>query len=247
MDADLYPDLVAAGSLGALLERTAAELALDITVVPGHSDVTAGIAASADGRKPLTVHIGAERRWFGVTGWSRGIEMVAGGTTDLGDVVRAGVAWGSGKSLGELGELLPWLASGEFARAAERGPADAVEVAWRRLGEQAAEAPEFPEFGALVEATRAEPRLRQLFPFSSMWRVGFRAGLGNGHPPAVVVIPGDATRPYRVQRNLAFQGGEDWRDEYLIGEAGTAEEAAALAAAHVPADLGPAVAGPDDL
>ncbi|WP_051830829.1 MULTISPECIES: DUF6193 family natural product biosynthesis protein [Streptomyces] len=253
MDAEFYPDLAAAGSLGAVLERTAAELALDITVLPGHWGVTsAGIAASASGRQPLDVHIGAERRWFGVTGASQGIEMITGATTDLRDVVRAGAAWGSGKSLRDMHELLPWLRSGEFAQAVERGPAAAVDMGWRQLRQQAAEAPDYPEFGALVEATHAEPRLRQLFPFSSMWRVGFRACVGFPYPPAVVIVPGRGSRPYRVQRTLGHQGedgrrDDGRRDEDLIGEVGTAAEAAALAVAHLPADLGPAVAGPDDL
>ncbi|RKT17746.1 hypothetical protein BX285_2136 [Streptomyces sp. 1114.5] len=248
MDSELYPDLAAAGSLGALLERTAAELALDITVVPGLWGVTsAGISASAPGRKPLDVHIGSERRWFGVTGTTHGIEMISGATTDLRDVVRAGVAWGSGKSLRDLHELLPWLESSEFAQAVERGPAEAVDLAWGRLRRQAAEAPEFPEFGELVEATHAEPRLRRLFPFASMWRVGFRACVGFPCSLAVFITPGTETRPFLVQCSRGHAEDPELRDRDLTGEAATAQEAAALAVALLPAGLGPAVIGSDDL
>ncbi|MGW3040153.1 DUF6193 family natural product biosynthesis protein [Kitasatospora sp. NPDC001159] len=238
MDPDFYPDLGAAGSLAAALERTAAELAVDLTVVPGNwGDTSAGIAATVPERKPLDVYIGSRERWFGVTGWSRGVRMIEGGTTDLRDVVRAGVAWGSGKSLRELCEQLPFLEFTELAEAHERGPAAAVEAQWRRIWEEAADEPEFTEFGLLVEAAHAEPRLRQLYPFSSHWTLGFRARTGAPSRAEVAIVPAHNGRPYRVQR---------FPHDGLIAEAATAQEAVALAVAHLPADLGPAVAGSDE-
>ncbi|MGW3520742.1 hypothetical protein [Streptomyces hydrogenans] len=94
MDSDLYPDLAAAGSLAAALEQLAAELGTDLTAVPGDwgPGVSAGIASSVPERKQLSVHIGAESRWFGVSGWSYGVELITGATSDLADVVRAGAA-----------------------------------------------------------------------------------------------------------------------------------------------------------
>ncbi|MFF3127388.1 ASCH domain-containing protein [Streptomyces sp. NPDC057908] len=123
MDSDLYPDPTAAGSLAAALEQLAAELGVDLTVVPGDWGplVSAGIASSAPERKPLSVHIGAESRWFGVSGWSRGVELITGATPDLADVVRAGAAWGRGRSLRELRAELSFLRSSKRAKAHERG------------------------------------------------------------------------------------------------------------------------------
>ncbi|WP_313896956.1 DUF6193 family natural product biosynthesis protein [Streptomyces sp. GC420] len=236
MDSNLYPDLAAAGSLAAALEQAAAGLGVDLVTVPGDwgVPVSARIAASVPDREPLSVHIGAESRWFGVSGRSRGVELITGGTPDLDDVVRAGVAWGEGRTLRELQELQPFLQFSELAEAHERGPAAAVETQWCLMRRQAADAPDFPQFGLLVEAAHAEPRLRQLYPFSSHWTLGFNTHTGIPCLPEVAIVPSYEDRPYRVQK---FPHGG------VIAEAATAEEAAALAVAHLPAGLGPAVAG----
>ncbi|MBZ9593907.1 hypothetical protein K7B06_02185 [Streptomyces erythrochromogenes] len=197
----LYPDLVAAGGLASALERLASELGAEITVVPGDWGplTSAGIAAPHPGRRPLSVRAGADRRRFAVAGWSAGVELVTGETPDLRDVVRAGVAWGAGKGLAELTALLPFLHVGELAEAHERGPAAVVDVQWRRIREQAAAEPQFPEFGLLVEAAYAEPRLRQLYPFSSHWTLGFNAHTGSPCPPVIAVAPAHDGHPYRVR------------------------------------------------
>ncbi|MFE6844642.1 DUF6193 family natural product biosynthesis protein [Streptomyces sp. NPDC057686] len=236
MDSDLYPELAAAGSLAAALERLAADLGVDLAVVPGDSGalVSAGIAASVPERKPLSVHIGAESRWFAVSGWSQGVELVSGSTSDLGDVVRAGVAWGRGGSLRELRAELPFLQSSERAEAHDRGPAAVVALQWRLMREQAAEAPDFPEFGALVEAAHAEPRLRQLYVFSSHWTLGFSSCTGFPFRNEVAIAPSHGGSPYRVLKHPHAD---------VIGEAATAQEAVALAVTRLPAGLGPAVTG----
>jgi hypothetical protein len=237
VNSDLYPDLVAAGSLASALEHVAAGLGVELVVVPGSwgPSVSAGIVASVPEREPLSVHIGARARWFGVSGWSQGVELVTGATSSLEEIVRAGVAWGEGGRLRELRELLPFLQFSELAEAHERGPAAAVDVKWRLLREEAAEAPDFPEFGLLVETAHSEPRLRQLYPFTSHWTLGFNARTGNPCPPEVAIVPSHQGRPYRVQRHP--------HDGPLIAEAATAAEAVSVAVAHLPADLGPAVAG----
>ncbi|WP_405803511.1 DUF6193 family natural product biosynthesis protein [Streptomyces sp. NBC_00210] len=236
MDSDLYPDLAAAGSLTAALEQLAAELGVDLMVVPheGGSPVTAGIASSVPGRKPLSVYIGASSRWFSVSGWGQGIELVTGATPDLADVVRAGVAWGQGCGLRELRAELPFLHSSERAEAHERGPAAVVELQWRKMREQAAEAPDFPEFGTLVEAAHANPRLRQLYVYSSHWTLGFSSCTGFPFRNEVAIVPAHNGSPYRVMKHLHAN---------TIDETATVEDAVALAVSHLPAGLGPAVAG----
>ncbi|MET9663574.1 DUF6193 family natural product biosynthesis protein [Streptomyces sp. NPDC006510] len=237
MDSDLYPDVVAVGSLAAALEQLAAELGVDLTVVPGDwgPRVSAGIASSVPERKPLSVHLGAESRWFGVSGWSRGVELITGATPDLADVVRAGAAWGQGRSLRELRTELPFLRSSERAEAHERGPDAVVELQWRMMREQAAEEPGFTGFGELVEAAHAEPRLRQLYVFSSHWTLGFSSCTGYPSRNEVAIVPSYEGSPFRLKRHPL--------SDDVLGEAATAEEAVALAVRHLPADLGPAVAG----
>ncbi|MFI6950951.1 DUF6193 family natural product biosynthesis protein [Streptomyces sp. NPDC050422] len=237
VDSDLYPDLAAAGSLAAALEQLAAELDADLTVVPGDWGplVSAGIASSVPERKPLSVHIGAESRWFGVSGWSRGVELITGATPDLADVVRAGAAWGQGRSLRELRTELSFVRSSKRAEAHERGPAAVVDLQWRTMQQQASEEPDFTGFGELVEAAHAEPRLRQLYVFSSHWTLGFSSCTGYPFRDEVAIVPSHSGSPFCVKRHPL--------SDDVLGEAATAEDAVALAVRHLPTGLGPAVAG----
>lgn len=239
VDSDLYPDLAAAGSLAAALQQLAAELRVDLTVVPidGGSPVTAGIATPVAGRKPLSVYIGATSRWFSVSGWGQGIELITGATPDLADVVRAGAAWAQDTGLVELRARLPFLHSSARAEAHERGPAAVVELQWRTMREQAAEAPDFPGFGALVDVAHAEPMLRQLYVFSSHWTLGFSSCTGFPFRVEVGIAPSHNGSPYRVMKHLRAE---------VLGETATAREAVALAVSHLPSGLGPAVEGTAD-
>ncbi|MFF9281589.1 DUF6193 family natural product biosynthesis protein [Streptomyces griseosporeus] len=240
MNLDLYPDLVAAGGLAPVLERAASERAAHVTVVPESEGASVAPVSPppVPFRRPLSVGLGAEKRLFLLRGRSLGVELVSGATADLRDVVRAAVAWGEGRSLGELHRLFPFLSSDERARAHERGPAAVVDLQWRLLREEAAGVRGFPGFALLVEAAYAEPRLRGLSVFSSHWTLGFSAGTSPSSGVEVAIVPAYDGRPYRVQESL-HDGG-------LIGAAETAAEAVALAVAHLPAGLGPAVAGADD-
>jgi hypothetical protein len=247
MDPDLYPDLAAAGGLAAALEQAAADLGADlVTVRDGSRDAVfqARIATGVPDREPLVVRIAAKERGFGFSGWSRGVELITGYTEDLEAVVRVGVAWGEGTSLPELHGRFPFLHHSERAEAHERGPAAEVELQWRLLHEQAAEAPEFAGFRLLVQAAHAEPRLRQLYAFSSHWVLGFSGRTGQPSKVEVVIAPAYDGRPYRVREYLHV--GDGVIGDGVIGEAATAEEAVALAVAHLPADLGPAIAGTSD-
>lgn len=144
------------------------------------------------------------------------------------------MAWGTGRSLRELRAELSFLHSSERAEAHERGPAAVVELQWRTMREQAAEAPDFPEFGELVEAAHAEPRLRQLYVFSSHWTLGFSSCTGFPFRDEVAIAPSSNSSSYRVMMHP--QPG-------VLGEAATAQEVVALAVSHLPTGLGPAVAG----
>ncbi|WP_159053881.1 MULTISPECIES: DUF6193 family natural product biosynthesis protein [Streptomyces] len=238
MNSDLYPDLAAAGSLAAALEQLAADLSIDLTVVPQNGGpVSAGIASSVPGRRPLSVYIGADDRRFGVSGWGQGIELITGATSDLADVVRAGAAWDRGRSLREVRAGLPFLHVSERAEAHERGPASVVELQWRTMREEAAEAPDFPAFGELVEAAHADPKLRQLYVFSSHWTLGFSSCTGFPFRVEVAIAPSRNGGPYLVMEHP---------HSIVIGETAMAEEAVAAAVSRLPAGLGPAVAGTAD-
>ncbi|MET8331822.1 DUF6193 family natural product biosynthesis protein [Streptomyces sp. NPDC005181] len=144
------------------------------------------------------------------------------------------MAWGKGRSLRELRADLPFLHSSERAEAHERGPDAVVELQWRTMREQAAEAPDFPEFGELVEAAHAEPRLRQLYVFSSHWTLGFSSCTEYPFRDEVAIAPSPNGSLYRVMMH-PHSGA--------LGEAATAQKAVALAVSHLPTGLGPAVVG----
>ncbi|MFE7413400.1 DUF6193 family natural product biosynthesis protein [Streptomyces laurentii] len=241
------PDLSPCPEPAGALRRAAVAAALDVTVVT-EGEVTTVAAVSpppVPSRRPLSVY---PRRPGGrdllVSGWSRGIELVKGETSDPGEVVRAAVAWGEGRSLGDLHALFPFLSSDERAQAHENGPDAVVALQWRRLREEAADTPGFSEFGLLVEAARADPVLGRLSVFSSHWVLGVSAATSPRAAVEVVLVPGRDGRPYRVREYL--HPDPETGEERLIGEAGTAGEAVALAVAHLPAGIGPAVAGPGE-
>ncbi|MGW7365884.1 DUF6193 family natural product biosynthesis protein [Streptomyces sp. NPDC054841] len=240
MDPNPHLDFAAEGSLAAVLELVAAEAGTPLAVVPDHWRPThrAGLATSVPDREPLVVEVrtGEGSRWCWVSGLSMGVALIEGWTTDPYDVVRAGVVWGQGASLREMRQLLPFLRSSELAEAHERGPADAVAVQWRQMLEDVATRWTYPGYRPLLEAAHSIPQLRQLYPFSSMWRLGFSACTGFPAAVKIVVVPLKDGR-YCVQTTLSEQS--------TIGEVDTVEEALALAVSHLPAGLGPAVAGTD--
>ncbi|MGV9342684.1 DUF6193 family natural product biosynthesis protein [Streptomyces sp. NPDC003688] len=237
MNPDPYPELAAAGGLVAALEQEAARLGLDLTVLPhgSESHTSACIPSAVPERDPLGVHvIGSESRLIRVEGGSQGISLVSGWASDLSDVVRAGAAWSRGASLREIRAEAPFLSYDERAEAHERGPAAVVAHQWRELRQLAAKEPDFTAFAALVEAAHAEPRLRQLYVFSSHWTLGFSSCTGYPFRDEIAIAPPVEGEPYRVMRRPL---------RATLGEAATAGEAVALAVSHLRADIGPAVSG----
>ncbi|MEV7726806.1 DUF6193 family natural product biosynthesis protein [Streptomyces sp. NPDC087917] len=236
-----YPAPEPGDDLPAAVERLAGELGVALRLVPDRWGAAnaAGIAASVPGREPLFVEfvVGEESRWFDVSGRSEGVQLVTGGTTDLREVIAAGVAWGRGASLREMREQLPFLRFDELAEAHERGPADAVDVRWRRMLEEVATEWSYPGFRPLLEAAHASPELRRLYPFASHWMLCFSACTGYPYAVKAAVWPLKGGR-YAVQRGMSQSSA--------VGEADTVAEAVALAVSQLPSGLGPAVAGSAD-
>ncbi|MFE9769850.1 DUF6193 family natural product biosynthesis protein [Streptomyces sp. NPDC005808] len=235
MNSEFYPDLVEAGGLAAALERSAADLGVPLVLVPGRNEIpdAVGIATTAPGRLPLLVFPRADARGFHVIGRAREVDIVTGGVPELRDVVEAGALWAAGTPVPQMRQALPSLLYDPIADAHERGPAAAVTAQWERLKELAADTPTFPEFGLVVEAAHAEPRLRQLFPFTSHWTVAFSSCTGRRYRTEVAIAP--------------YHGGQYFVLRHpntgMLGEVSTAAEAVALALANLPDTVGPAVAG----
>ncbi|MEV0582870.1 DUF6193 family natural product biosynthesis protein [Nonomuraea sp. NPDC050310] len=174
----LYPDVVAAGGLAEALTQAATGLDLgEIQKDPSDPWTWTGVPSLADGREPYTINLGAEERWFIGQGWSRGAQLISGSTPSLAETARAANAWRRGRPLAEIRAAAPFIEVSDLAFAHERGPEHAVTVKWRLVREQARDAPA-DGVRALVEAAHTEPRLRQLFPFLSMWSLHFSTCTG---------------------------------------------------------------------
>ncbi|MGW1996056.1 DUF6193 family natural product biosynthesis protein [Embleya sp. NPDC001921] len=130
-----------------------------------------------------------------------------------------------------------------MAAAHERGPAFAVEARWQRLflalewmyarnGRTATRG----TLG-LVVAARAEPRLRRLYPFTSHATLCLSSC--TRYPYTIAVPPVEPLHDGRFRVRVP-------RSRDVIGVTDTAEEAIALVLDHLPADVGPAVAGTAD-
>ncbi|MEU9149908.1 DUF6193 family natural product biosynthesis protein [Streptomyces sp. NPDC048417] len=236
MNSEFYADVIEAGGLAAALEQSAAGLGIPLILVAGRKEIadSVGIATTAAGRLPLLVFPRTDARGFRLVGRSREVDILTGEARDLADVVEAGAAWAAGTAVPEMRDGLPFLQFDALAEAHERGPEAAVAAQWGRLKEKAAGTASFPEFGRLVEAAYAEPRLRQLFPFTSHWTVAFSSCTARPYHDEIAIAPQYGGGPYLVLRHP---------NTGMLGEAATVEEAVALALAHLPESAGPAVAG----
>jgi hypothetical protein len=234
---ELYPDVAAKGSLAAALEAVAVEHGLVLgEVVPNDMQplYNASVSSATPHRQALGVTAGAvERRW-GITGWGQGIWLLGGGTQDLAEIARAAQMWREGVPLHEIQTAVPFVELPRLAEAAEQGPEHVVAEQWRYMHEEADEA-DWPEHRALISAAYAEPKLRQLYPYTSHWSLRFSTTTGHPSSPDVVCLEATRASQYVVKTS--------WRG-LVLGQTDTAEEAVALAVDHLHGDLGPAAAGP---
>jgi hypothetical protein len=234
--ADLYPDVAAKGSLATALQAVAAEQGIVLGEVVTHERQPlryARVTSATPLREELGVTAGSAERCWAITGWGQGISMIGGSTDDLADVARVAQLWREGVPLREIQRAVPFVDLPRLAEAAEQGPAQLVTAQWQWLREDAEEA-DWPEHRALIEAAYAEPKLRQLYAYTSHWSVRFSTTTGFPFSPDVVCV--------EASRNGQFVVKSSWHDAAL-GRTATAEEAVSLAVSHLPSDLGPATAG----
>ncbi|MEU4540579.1 DUF6193 family natural product biosynthesis protein [Streptosporangium sp. NPDC023825] len=235
-DSELYPDVESAGSLAAALEVAAVKLGVDLgNIVSSDSDPLGWAAvASVDARRdPFSIMVGAVERWFIVTGWSRGVELVSGATPDLGEVAKAASAWRRGGRLSEIQRTAPFVEISEKAYAHERGPADVVAVQWRLI-RQAARDSSVEGVHALVEAAHARQRLRRLLPVLSHWSLHFSMCTGYPYTWNIPFVDPLGNGRYRVSGPAR---------DVDVDEVDSADAAIALVVARLPAGCGPAVEG----
>ena len=147
----------------------------------------------------VEVVMGIEERVFGMQFWDRGVRMAHGNTDELPAVAGAMHAWQSGVSIAPLVSAWPFLSSDGFAEAFERGEAEAIDYRWRSYHDNSPPAPQLTRLHPFIAQALAEPRLRELLPYTSHWTLCFSRSAGYPYSnDCPVVEPLDDGR-YRVR------------------------------------------------
>ncbi|GAA4556645.1 DUF6193 family natural product biosynthesis protein [Planotetraspora kaengkrachanensis] len=232
----LYPDVAAKGSLAAALQAVVAEQGFSFPVIVSESDLLrlAAVPSATPHRETLIVtgwHF--ERRWS-VGGSGKGKLLIYGETEDLNEVVRAAQAWREGVPLPEIRKAAPFVELTGRYETPDDSPAHVVASEWQYMLKDAQDS-NWPEYLALIEAAHAEPKLRQLYPYTSHWSLRFSTTTAYPFSPDFVCLVASQGGTYSVR---AHWGGP------VLAEVATAKEAVSMAVRRLPADLGPAVAGP---
>jgi len=178
------------------------------------------------------IYIGAEKRRFVFDLWRHGVSLANGATPEILEMARAIDEWiTTDRTTSDLASAFPFVVASEDAAAYERG--EAVEFRWQKylVSDHWLDS----ELTTFAAAAAAEPRLRQLFPFTSMFTFCFSRCTGF---PFTKDTPTVRSRGSGVYEVFSASGQSLGR--------GTAAEAAALVVAALPPDCGPAVAGTAD-
>ncbi len=225
-----YPDLIQQGGLANALRVALREIGSPLSVSELDKSVTCVVYARVEsGPRFSQVYIGAKTRMFCFDFWNRGVCFAHGATPEILETARSIGKWiACGCSTGELASAFRFVEVEPTAAAYERG--EEVEMRWREY--LASPGKTFRELTAFAAAAAAEPKLRQLFPFTSM--NSFCFSRCTGYPftrdtPHVVPLG-------RGEYEVISCSGES------LGR-GTAADAVALVVSALPPNCGPAVPG----
>ncbi|MEU6339707.1 DUF6193 family natural product biosynthesis protein [Streptomyces sp. NPDC046977] len=199
--AELYPEVVEAGSLQSAIQtavdREGLALAVELTSSPGWRYVAA--MTEADDRS-ANVLMADGARTFMVDCWADGVHMASGSTQNLAQVAGALHTWIQGAGVRDLVARWAFLRTWEPAEAHERG--EAVPARWQMMRESAARRQD-ADWQDLIESAFEQPRLRVLSPGRSMFWLTFSR---RAAPPICRDLP--RTRPLGNGRfEVAFADG----------------------------------------
>ncbi|WP_162908384.1 DUF6193 family natural product biosynthesis protein [Allorhizocola rhizosphaerae] len=227
----LYPEIGQAGSLQTAiqtaLDHAGYELTALLTSSPGWWDCATWVD---NGNRHVSIVLGSQERWFLMEFWERGVRMADGKTTDLAAAAGATGLWQTGSRLRELQAAWPFVRYGKLAEAYEHG--NPVETKWEIYRQSQARHIDHD----LIEAAYAQPKLRELFPFTShatlhlsrCARYPFTADL-----PAITPVA-DGTYEVAWPTDSPYGSG-------TVGRADTPQDAIALVTSHLPDNYGHAV------
>jgi hypothetical protein len=186
-------------------------------------------------------YVASQERLFIVDFWSAGVCMAKGADANLGLIARAVDVWlRQGPLVQPFVEQYAFIGMRPGAEAFEDGTA--VDAKWKRLLEDDAEA--LPGLAALFAAAAREPRLRQLYPYISAYRLCFSRCTGY---PYTYDCPIISAYPYRRAFSTIAPGGEEL---FVVSAPDgsksppvAADIAVRLAVQQLPHDCGPTRSG----
>jgi hypothetical protein len=223
-DNALYPEISASGSLhGALRARLGQVKELQLI----SNDVLPGVTVKA-GERSVQIYVAKYVCRYILECWARGIAIGVAHVAEPNSVVEVISDWLLNvASIDDMKEKFPF-------RCTKKGQSikdgNVVEAEWKHLEVYAA-----VDIRPLVSAASRHPKLRQLYPYMSLDRLSFSRVTGYPYtrdcPSAKPIILGK----YRVYST----------DGMVLGD-GDASTALNLIVDHLPAAIGPAVAGTAD-
>lgn len=240
--ADLYPDVVAAGSLSNALAKAFADLGSPLQ--PASLINFIPFAQIEGGSRFCQMYIAAHERLFIFDFWSQGVGYGKGATSSLYDAAQAIHFWIIEQpDLARMQDRFSFFTADEQGLAHEAGRA--VKYQWERLRTNWARdhKPGALSPLPLIEAAMQQPELRQLFPFTSLYSLHFSRTTGfpfTSDCPYAAPVGNGRFRAYHASprsRNPDATG-----EMKMIGE-GDASEVVSMLVAHLPPDCGPAVEG----
>jgi hypothetical protein len=165
MGESLYPDLVDAGGLEAVLRAACPGCDIELLDAPGAFGGFQATVGKGDRAVKVLPLVG--ERLFRVRHLLRGTHLSRLATTDLTEVTGSAAAWLGGASARELAAAWPFADFVDIADAYESG--DRIELAWQFF-----RAYDRNGLAGFVEAAMREPRLRRMYPFTSVTWMSFR-------------------------------------------------------------------------
>jgi len=198
VDWSLYPDIAHASSLRLALRSEFDQAGYDLDVLlpaaPGWRDVGA-VVRNED--RNVDVVMGSQERVFTMQFWApHGLHLASGSTSELAAVGGSIHLWLGGALLRDLNAAWPFVQFSPWAEACERGKG--IEYTWQRYVTNAQHAPHLTALHSFLAAAIREPRLRALYPFTSIGTLGFRPTVHHKRSIGLWVQPlGDGR--YRVR------------------------------------------------
>jgi len=184
-----YADIIERGGLRATVLVRARGNGIDLGVTGAAVDPASGYepwntAEFPSPRGMMRIHLGHGTRRFSFTLDSAHHHVWASGSTeDLGEGVAMMAYWRAGAKLAELAERFPFMRFDRLSQAYEDG--NPVETQWDILiGDDT-----FRTYRPLLLVLRADPELRLVFPYFSMWVLRLATDCHAAHPDLLFLGP----------------------------------------------------------